>query len=174
MRNTNLQSFDWKPPLGGLSQPWRTSSACQLVAPGTLWNMNPVRSEEQVKKWTWKHSGGSGSENIFSHRVYLAMIFKNFFFHIRPPQCLSVFQQAATLAKKHKNKLFAIPAVPMGTGPPRVRPAPTLNCTNDMLGFWGGVLSPPPFFLLSETRRAGRERHGLFRGEPEPSLSVSD
>lgn len=41
---------------------------------------------------------------------------------IRPPRCLSVFQQWQHCQETHKNKLFAITAVPMGTGARRVCP----------------------------------------------------
>lgn len=108
----------------------RTSSPRQLLTWSDFWNMKPISSAlPATDKKTLKlcaqisrHGCNSQQENVKG---------KTFFFAKDLPGNVCAYQTspapvsipaAATFAKKHKNKLFAITAVPMGTGPQRVCP----------------------------------------------------
>lgn len=63
-------------------------------------------------------------KTFFSHKVYLATVL-----HIRPPQCLSVFQQRQHCQKTQKQAV-RYHSGSHGNRPAEGVPAPTLICTN--------------------------------------------
>lgn len=62
---------------------------------------------------------------------------------------------SGNIAKKHKNKLFAITAVPMGTGAEGV-PALTLICTNSMRASLAACYTKQAAVLLARTGASDR------------------
>lgn len=94
-------------------------------------------------------------KTFFPHKAYLAS-----FLHIRPPQCLSVFQQWQHCQKTQKQAV-RYHCRSHGNRPAEGVPALTLICTNSMQAYSPSMLHKPG--------RGGRQGESAAQPPPPPA-----